>query len=256
MWDTHCLCETHTAHARHTPPTQDTNCLCETYIAHARHILLMWDTHCPCEAHTAHTRHTHTACLRHTLPTRDKHIACVTHTLPMWDTYCSCKTHCPCETHTAYVRHTAHMRHTLPMRDTHCPSQETLTARVRHTALHERHTLPTQDTHHPCETLPVWDACPCETHLLPMWDTHCRVRQAHTAQSMLCRPAPCPRKHGHSTGPKEPGFAEILWGSKHNLVPATNFLKTPDLDTWAQSWRAKEESLWIFLHAKLQSHML
>ena len=44
---------------------------------------------------------------------------------------------------------------------------------------------------------------------------HCRLRhtqltvhvsQAHKLRSMLCSPAPCTRKHRHSTGPKEPGL--------------------------------------------------
>ena len=113
------------------------------------------------------------------------------------------------------------------------------------------------------------------------------VRQAHKAQSMLCSPAPCTRKHGHSTGPKEPGFAEMLSGSKEDLLQTTSFIHTirhrhstgpkepgfaenssgPPNRTWCQRPTSsrhmsiilechRRKSLWIFLHAKLQSDML
>ena len=43
---------------------------------------------------------------------------------------------------------------------------------------------------------------------------------------MFCSPAPCTRKHGHSTGPKAPGFAEMLSGSKEDLLQTTSFIHT------------------------------
>ena len=65
--------------------------------------------------------------------------------------------------------------------------------------------------------MPIWDGEPraatsTSTQLLSSEYAHAyaQVKQAHKPHSMFCSSAPFSKKHGHSSGPKEPRMQKAL----------------------------------------------